>query len=682
MVGEDVSKIRFTTPRQSAQREKTMLRKLLTTILVAPLMALAAILPAAAERSEEGSLFRHAENALRDEARVLHQDFTSPERWRNWTLDRANGEDADIQAWMSSRWKETPGRLADSLAGSAASWVGSGLRESEWVETLDFSFQLPLEGQTGWMNLNAIGPLSRGEDSVLGWQLPLSFGSADSDGETEMVGNVGLFYRRTLGDWGLAGVNLFGDYQDEGANGDFWRWSVGAEYRTSWADVFVNRYIPSSPPHRALLSGGTRERIAYSAGGYDAEVRFHAPRSRWLEGFAEYSLWEGEYGDADDSGFRYGFRLLPRTGGLADGFRFEADYDDTLDGGLGARFSYDWTLGQSPRRTGYAAFDPRAHLFTPVERRHGQNIRTRIRSLRDDGVSGVARSDSERDCKSDSDSWSDEIGSPVNRSLLAAAAAGDVQGVCDALDGIDSDVAANPNHPDGLGEWALHAVATLNTDVGTQIVSMLVSAGVSVDAYDYYYATPLHYSAKSGAHLIAAALLGADADEDALAEEGVFDLYSPLDYAVEHQHRQVAEILLAHEATCWYYWNDGGWCSGELPIPLEWLSGATLYASAGHSGVLPAVARASSRAGTVNFSDDYSLAESEDSDLFSFNGGLRELSIENPLSAGIYTVYIKVTATQGDLAAVAASATLLVSVLSGGAVFGPRWHPPTRRGVF
>ena len=681
MVGEDVSKIRLTTPRQSAQREKTMLRKLLTTILVAPLMALAAILPAAAERSEEGSLFRHAENALRDEARVLHQDFTSAERWRDWTLDRANGEDADIQAWMSSRWKETPGRLADSLAGSAASWAGAGLRESEWVETLDFSFQLPLEGRTGWMNLNAIGPLSRGEDSVLGWQLPLSFGSADDDGETEMVGNVGLFYRRTLGDWGLAGVNLFGDYQDEGANGDFWRWSVGAEYRTSWADVFVNRYIPSSPPHRTLLSGGTQERIAYSAGGYDAEVRFHAPRSRWLEGFAEYSLWEGEYGDADDSGFRYGFRLLPRTGGLADGFRFEADYDDTLDGGLGARFSYDWTLGQSPRRTGYAAFDPRAHLFSPVERRHGQNIRTRIRSLRDGGdVLAVGRSFADGDCEADYP-LSNVADSQVNMSLTMAAAGGDVQGVCDALRGfIDDDggtFSANPNYPvdNTNADWALHFAATLNTDEGVRIVSLLVTAGANVTARGERGRNhPLHHAAEHGAYRTASYLLEKGALVNAWVYEEDDDRYGgdspqPLDYVAHAKYgteegERTAEILLAYGGGCQEQ-DTHDWCHpNALPVPLSDVTDATLYASADYTGVAATVAALSSEAGTINFTVSLTLARSQHSDLFGFDESSRRLTIRDSLSPGGYTVRIDALATQGNLRAVALSLTLLVSVLS------------------
>ena len=298
-------------------------------------LALSAMLPAAAERGAEGFLDR-AESALREEARSFHEDVTSSNRWREWALHRANGEETDVQGWLSSRWEETPVRLADGYAASLADWAAADLRESDWVETLDFSFQLPIEGRSGRLNVSAIGPLARGlggGDGVLGWQVPLAAGAAE-DGNTELSGNVGLFYRQVLGGSGLAGLNVFGDYQDEGLDGSFWRWSLGAEYRTAWADVYANRYFPSAVSHRRLVSGGEAERIAYSAGGYDAEVRVHAPGSDWLEGFAEYSLWEGEHGDGDEEGFRYGFRFSPRTGGVADGFRLEADYD-AAGGGTG-----------------------------------------------------------------------------------------------------------------------------------------------------------------------------------------------------------------------------------------------------------------------------------------------------------------------------------------------------------
>ena len=345
-------------------------------------LALSAMLPASAD-----SFLDRAEGVLREEARSFHEDATSSDRWREWALRRANGEDANVQEWLSSRWEEAPVRLADGFAGSLADWAGAGLRESEWVETLDFGFQLPLEGRPGHLNVNAVGPLARGlwgGDGVLGWQVPLAVGSAE-DGNTELSGNVGLFYRQVLGDSGLAGLNVFGDYQDEGSDGSFWRWSLGAEYRTAWADVYANRYFPSAVSHRRLLFGGEAERIVYSAGGYDAEVRFHAPGSGWLEGFAEYSLWEGEHGDGDEEGFRYGFRVSPRTGGAADGFHLEADYDADA-GEFGGRFAYSWTLGDVRRFGGLSAFDPRAHFFAPATRRHDQNIRVRVRR-----VSGVDR---------------------------------------------------------------------------------------------------------------------------------------------------------------------------------------------------------------------------------------------------------------------------------------------------
>ena len=203
------------------EKERSMNPRLKVCVALSAL-ALSAMLPAAAERGADGFLDR-AESALREEARSFHEDVTSSNRWREWALHRANGEETDVQGWLSSRWEETPVRLADGYAASLADWAAADLRESDWVETLDFSFQLPIEGRSGRLNVSAIGPLARGlggGDGVLGWQVPLAAGAAD-DGNTELSGNVGLFYRQVLGGSGLAGLNVFGDYQDEGFGREF-----------------------------------------------------------------------------------------------------------------------------------------------------------------------------------------------------------------------------------------------------------------------------------------------------------------------------------------------------------------------------------------------------------------------------------------------------------------------------
>ena len=657
------------------------MKSVFTICVVAAALGCAAVLPAGAERTD-GEFALRAESVLREEARGLHADLTSPHRWRQWALERANGEDADFRAWMSSRWQETPGRLADGYAASLADWAGSGLRESGWVETLDFSFQLPLQGRDGRLSVNAAGPLLpglAGGDSVLGWQLPLALGALEEeDGDAEVVGNFGLFYRRALGDSGLAGLNIFGDYQDAGADGGFWRWSVGAEYRTAWADVFANRYIPSSEARRSVLSGGREERIAYTAGGYDAEVRFHAPSSRWLEGFAEYSLWEGEYGDADEKGFRYGLRLSPSTGGLADGFHLEADYDDGSDGGLGARFSYDWTLGQRPRSRGYAAFDPRGHFFTPVERRHDQKIRVRIRSLDRDGFGAFARSAgvASGDCRSDSSLWSAAVDSSVNVELAEAVKAGDLNRVCAALDGKVYDgvtLHANPNYPTGEEEsWALHYAATSTVSDAVRIAAALVSAGADLEARDDLNNNPLHLSARWGTYQAARFLLSAGADANAVARTNFGNL-RPLDYAAIYQRRRVAELLLAHHAGCDpaspFSYIHNRWCDAVgVYLPLSWGAsvGGTVYMAGGHDGALTVLAEATSGTGS-GVTLRYGV--SGGADVFEVSGS-RVLGVKSGRSlSGAHSVTIEVEGSHGRLPPATLYATLAVSALSGGGAF-------------
>ena len=663
------------------------MKSVFTICVVAAALGCAAVLPAGAERTD-GEFALRAESVLREEARGLHADLTSPHRWREWALDRANGEDADFRAWMSSRWQETPGRLADGYAASLADWAGSGLRESGWVETLDFSFQLPLQGRAGRLSVNAVGPLLpglAGGDSVLGWQLPLALGALEEeDGDAEVVGNFGLFYRRALGDSGLAGLNIFGDYQDAGADGGFWRWSVGAEYRTAWADVFANRYIPSSEARRSVLSGGREERIAYTAGGYDAEVRFHAPSSRWLEGFAEYSLWEGEYGDADEEGFRYGLRLSPATGGLADGFHLEADYDDAADGGLGARFSYDWTLGQRPRSRGYAAFDPRGHFFTPVERRHDQKIRVRIRSLDRDGFGAFARSAVAGACARGAGVELDtDADSAVNASLIAEAEAGDYDGVCGALRN-----GASPNHPDFLDDlsdadedWAMHYAAGLSSSSAVSILSALIGEGGDIDAPGEYEYTPLHSAIEAGAVEASRFLIISGANLRLSDDVGVRPLGAAGDALVVAEDsglsvmaanvRRIITLLLAHSAECRrrfatrYGPEVRAVCAGKgYATPLLWEAGGAAYAASGHEGRVTLLREAFSGAGPEDFSPMYSAVAGG---VFMVRG--RDLEAGESLSPGVYSVTALVSAEQGRLEAATLYATLAVSVLSGGGAF-------------
>ena len=638
-------------------------------------LALSAMLPAAAERGAEGFLDR-AKSVLREEARSFHEDVTSSNRWREWALHRANGEETDVQGWLSSRWEETPVRLADGYAASLADWAAADLRESDWVETLDFSFQLPIEGRSGRLNVSAIGPLARGlggGDGVLGWQFPLAAGSAD-DGNTELSGNVGLFYRQVLGGSGLAGLNVFGDYQDEGADGSFWRWSLGAEYRTAWADVYANRYFPSAVSHRQLVSGGEAERIAYSAGGYDAEVRVHAPGSDWLEGFAEYSLWEGEHGDGDEEGFRYGFRFSPRTGGVADGLRLEADYD-AAGGGLGGRFDYSWTVGEFRRIGGVSAFDPRSHLLSPVERRHAQRVRVRTRDLSWSPAPAVGRSASggggDYSCDlsetppggkltESSAGWD-----ALNRGLSEAASRNDYQVVCEKLQ-----AGADPDYPglqvSGNVDRALHYAASSRDDA-VEIVTLLISAGAHVDAPGADNETALHSAADSGSFHVAAYLLKEGAVVNKKSPDASINR-TPLDIAARNGDRRMAELLRSYGGKCGQLSADDNnydWCSGGgLTAPLNWIEGVMFfYAAAGYQGSLPTVSAAGSDGQGVSVR--YGLSEASED--FVYDATLRVLSTAPGVSmetGRLYSVTLWAEGRHDSLQPLTLYATAAVSLLS------------------
>ena len=657
-------------------------------------LALSAMLPAAAERGAEGFLDR-AESVLREEARSFHEDVTSSNRWREWALHRANGEETDVQGWLSSRWEETPVRLADGYAASLADWAAADLRESDWVEALDFSFQLPIEGRDGRLNVSAVGPLARGlggGDGVLGWQFPLAVGAAE-DGNTELSGNVGLFYRQVLGGSGLAGLNVFGDYQDEGADGSFWRWSLGAEYRTAWADVFANRYFPSAVSHRRLVSGGKAERIAYSAGGYDAEVRVHAPGSDWLEGFAEYSLWEGEHGDEDEEGFRYGFRFSPRTGGVADGFRLEANYD-AAEGGLGGRFDYSWTVGEFRRIGGVSAFDPRSHLLSPVERSHAQRVRVRTRDLSWGPIVGRSARGAEGDESPCADLPSD---SPPDRSELAesdisrlrgeleaAVRANDYALVCEKLE-----AGANPLEKPVGSDAALHYAASVDAlAIATLLVSrMSIEHAASSDASKHLGSlgggynpfdvlgrndeAPLHRAAEFGSFRVARYLLDNLLERGGLGGNYPQADHSPLNVAITVSDRRMAELLRSYGERCKDLRgkiDDHAWCKSTaaehgLRAPLDWIGEMTLYATGGYQGSLPTVSAANSEGNGVT--KHYRLQG--ESAVFSFNKEDRVLSTKSEVLLGsgrLYSVTLRAEGEHASMLTRTLYATVAVSVLS------------------
>jgi hypothetical protein len=165
----------------------------------------------------------------------------------------------------------------------------------------------------------------------------------------------------------------FLDYEDDDVGNDFWRWSFGGEFRTSWLDVYANRYLGITDGK--LQSDG---KYRYTADGFDVEAVAHVPDYPWISGFVNYYLWEGMYGDADEKGFRYGVRLRP--GG--DRLQVELVLDTPKNSSkvnVGGRISYSHTFGTpeaGTARLGNEAFDPRAYFFDPVRREYSQRIRS------------------------------------------------------------------------------------------------------------------------------------------------------------------------------------------------------------------------------------------------------------------------------------------------------------------
>ena len=614
-----------------------------------------ALLPAAAERAGDGLLGR-ADGLLREEVRGLYGDLTSAGRWREFAVGSANGEQADIRGWLSSRWEETPGRLADRFAAGVAETAAAGLREGGWVEHLDFSFGLPLRGREGRLELNATGSLwtgTSGGDTALGWHLPLAIGGEDDGGadSAEVVGNLGIFYRRTLGD-GLAGLNVFGDYQDAGSDGGFWRWSAGLEYRSAWADVFANRYFPVTGAKRRLLSGG-RERLAYTAGGYDAEVRFHSPRSRWLEGFAAYELWEGEFGDGDDAGFRYGFRMSPETGGVVDGLRLEADYDDGGDG-LGARFSYEWLLGGRSGSGGYGAFDAGAYLYAPVERRHGQRIRQRIRILEiGKNVIRTQHGGMDRHCDLEGrhEGVLDKKRRKIyNEDLNQYAKEGNFRGVCNAIfsgadiDGEDGD------------DWAIHHAAAAPQEAAA-IVNLLITVGANYDANGKRKRRAAHYAASANAVDVLSVLVSAGANINTKIKNKKRE--HPLDVAIKVTAWEAAGFLRGAGGVCRNQpdaSDSESWCNNQ-PVSVIFAAGVTATAAGDYRGAIGEMRIASA---PVSPSIRYSLREPG---VFSIDSDSGEIFVNGALEGGIYSAVAVASVTMAGFEWNEATASIFVTVI-------------------
>lgn len=268
-------------------------------------------------------------------------------------LRYGNGGEFNMREWRKLRQE----RLAAEVKGLPFALVGESERiladaisqqatqRLEFVRRARIDFRTPLGGRAGQLGAEVAGALRETDDDVVGWQLRAYGGEEQKTG-----GNAGLFWRVASGEH-LFGANIFTDYENDDDFGGFWRWSIGAEWKSRYGEVSANRYWAITDGKE--LSDG---RVAYTREGFDADAYLRAPGVEWLSAKVGYYKWQGEHGDKDDDGLRYGLRAQP-----GKGLELEVNYDA---GGSewGGEFSYSRTIGEpEPAAARAATFDPRAH---------------------------------------------------------------------------------------------------------------------------------------------------------------------------------------------------------------------------------------------------------------------------------------------------------------------------------
>ena len=283
---------------------------------------------------------------------------------RDELLLSANGKENNWQAsWQNHR----EAALRGLIDGTSDALLGKALEEGRalsWVRRLDVDFRTSLRDRPGSFGIDAILALHESTDDATGLQLRGFFGN-DLKGA-----NAGLFYRHATGN-SLLGGNVFLDYENIDDGGAFWRWSLGGEWRSPYVELTGNRYIGITEGKRS--SDGD---YLYTADGTEIELALRVPQAPWLSGVLSYYEWDGEYGDDEDTGLRYGIRVDRNFKGLS----FEVEYEDPEEGeGVwGGRIAYSHDFGkglESAAATEALTFDPRANFFDAVRREYTQRIR-------------------------------------------------------------------------------------------------------------------------------------------------------------------------------------------------------------------------------------------------------------------------------------------------------------------
>ena len=239
---------------------------------------------------------------------------------------------------------------------------------------LELSYRAPFSGREELFHANATLSLWESPDTLLFGQGGLLL----RDGEDGA--NLGLGYRFLAGEGLLLGVNTFYDWLSDP---DVERWSVGVEARSAWLDLHANWY-------QGRGNDRDGDTLYYSPDGWDVEIAAHLPEAPWVELGASYYLWEGEGGQDDLEGLRYGLSLKPFT---LWNIGFEYDDPDGDGGSWGVKTDLNYQFGvplsnQLALRGTQGTPDLWSRRYEKVEREYAIRVREqRTSTLRTDRFS-------------------------------------------------------------------------------------------------------------------------------------------------------------------------------------------------------------------------------------------------------------------------------------------------------
>ena len=189
------------------------------------------------------SLLASVYGEVKNEWRQILQDNLGLQIAQGWLADTI----ADGQIGLADKWQHSSQEIYLQLAQATTDGVlgvmAAGAEERAIViRSVDWDLQLPVGDKDFQLGVNFLGPLHEKPDEAFLWQLRSYAGQNRTKG-----GNFGLIYRQArkgmfADDEAMYGGNAFLDYES-GDKGDFWRWSLGVEYRSELLALYGNRYL-------------------------------------------------------------------------------------------------------------------------------------------------------------------------------------------------------------------------------------------------------------------------------------------------------------------------------------------------------------------------------------------------------------------------------------------------------